>query len=234
MSLPSGLLNLNSLKKQAKAMLKAFRAADPEARRRVEAYLPRFVKPSPTPDSQRNFALADALLIVAREAGFSSWPKLKARVEAMNESKPLEVEAGGLSEGLAAERKKAASQALALADLARQLADLAARRDSVRLARCFSRLPLRDILAVRGMVVEQGSYPLLVEGLLEGLKHASPKVRYDCAHALDHLADERCIEPLRRLLDDPVPRCGAWRCMSSVVMPANCSPCGRRTIWLPA
>jgi hypothetical protein len=207
MSLPSGSLNLDYLKNQAKALLKAFRAADPEARRRVEAYLPRFVKPSPALHSRRNFALADALLVVARESGFSSWPKLKARVEAMSEGKPLEVEASSLSEGMAAaERNKPGPQTLAVADLARQLADLAARRDSAGLARCFSRLPLRDILAVRGMVVEQGSYPLLVEGLLEGLNHANPKVRYDCAHALDHLADEHCVEPLRRLLDDPVPR----------------------------
>lgn len=206
MSLPSGSPNLDYLKKQAKALLKAFRAADPEARRRVEAYLPRFVQPSPTLHSRRTFALADALLIVAREAGFSSWPKLKARVEAVNAGKPLEAGAGSLPEDMAAERKKTGPQALALPELVRQLADLAAQRDSVGLARCFSRLPLREILAVRGLVVEQGSYPLLVEDLLEGLNHASPKVRYDCAHALDHLADERCVEPLRRLLDDPVPR----------------------------
>jgi HEAT repeat protein len=62
------------------------------------------------------------------------------------------------------------------------------------------------MLRVRGLVVEQGSYPVLVEALLEGLRHASPGVRYDCAHALDHLADERCALPLRHLLDDPVPR----------------------------
>jgi hypothetical protein len=182
MSLPSGSPNLDYLKKQAKALLKAFRAADPQARRRVAAHLPRFVQSSPTSARKRNFALADALHIVAREAGFSSWMKLKAHVEALRQERP------------------------SLPQLARQLADLAARRDSVGLGRHFSRLPRRVILAVRGLVVEQGTYPLLVEGLLEGLRHASPKVRYECAHALDHLADERCVEPLRRLLDDPVPR----------------------------
>ncbi len=31
-------------------------------------------------------------------------------------------------------------------------------------------------------------------------------MRYNCAIALDHLADERCTEPLRQLLNDSVPR----------------------------
>ncbi len=31
-------------------------------------------------------------------------------------------------------------------------------------------------------------------------------MRYNCAGAMDHLGDDRCAEPLRRLLDDPVPR----------------------------
>lgn len=182
MSLSSGSLNLDYLKKQAKVLLKAFRVADPQAQRRVEAHLPRFLQPSVTLRGGRNFVLADALLIVAREAGFSSWMKLKAHVEAMSQKKP------------------------SLPELALHLADLATRRDSAGLAQYFSSLPRRDILAVRGLVVEQGNYALLVEGLLGGLRHRSAKVRYDCAHALDHLADERCIEPLRRLLDDPVPR----------------------------
>jgi hypothetical protein len=207
MSLPSGLPNLEYLKNQAKALLKAFRAAEPQARQRVEAHLPRFVTPSPTLRSRRGFVLADALHVVAREAGFPSWPKLKAYIEAMGQEQALESEASHAPEGMAAAKsKKPADEALSVRELARQLADLAAKSDSEGLARCFSRLPLRDILAVRGLVVEQGSYPALVEGLLAGLSHASPRVRYNCAHALDHMADERCVEPLRRLLDDPVPR----------------------------
>jgi HEAT repeat protein len=67
-------------------------------------------------------------------------------------------------------------------------------------------MPLRDILAVRDVVIVNGQHSLLVDGLLEGLKHAAPRVRYNCAAALDHLADERCTEPLRNLLNDPVAR----------------------------
>jgi hypothetical protein len=207
MSVPSGSPNLEYLKNQAKALLKAFRAADPQARRRVEAYLPRFVIPSPTLPSRRNFVLADALFIIARESSFSSWMKLKAHLEAMNQKQPLERETSHPSDPPApAESKKSAPQARSLPELARHLADLATQRDSTGLAWRFSHMPLRDILAVRGLVVEQGHYPVLVEALLEGMRHASPKVRYDCAHALDHLADERCVEPVRLLLDDPVPR----------------------------
>jgi HEAT repeat protein len=31
-------------------------------------------------------------------------------------------------------------------------------------------------------------------------------VRYYCALAMDHIADERCVEPLKGLLEDNVPR----------------------------
>ncbi|HEY7347545.1 MAG TPA: HEAT repeat domain-containing protein [Ktedonobacterales bacterium] len=206
MSLLSGLPNLEYLKNQAKALLKAFRAADPQARQRVEAHLPRFTQSAPTVRNIRNFALADALLVVAREAGFSSWPKLKAHIEAMGQEKPLERETSKPSEDMAAEGKKSAAQRPSVRELARQLADLAMQRDAVGLARRFSRMPLRDILAAREVVVEQGNHSALVETLLEGLLHASPRVRYDCTHTLDHMADDRCAEPLRRLLDDTVPR----------------------------
>jgi HEAT repeat protein len=67
-------------------------------------------------------------------------------------------------------------------------------------------MPLRDILAVRDVVIANGQHSLLVDGLLEGLKHVEPRVRYNCAAALDHLADERCTGPLRQLLNDPIAR----------------------------
>ena len=67
-------------------------------------------------------------------------------------------------------------------------------------------IPLRDILDVRAHLLETKRLHLLVNGLLLGLEHGRPKVRADCAGALDHFADERCAEPLRRLLSDPVPK----------------------------
>ena len=78
--------------------------------------------------------------------------------------------------------------------------------ESEKLGQRFSVMPLHDILAVREFVVDNGQDSTLVDGLLEGLQHTHPRVRYNCATALDHLADERCTKPLRQLLNDPVPR----------------------------
>jgi HEAT repeat protein len=83
---------------------------------------------------------------------------------------------------------------------------LAEQGDVERLAHAFARMPLRDILAVRALVAHKDAYATLVDALLNGLSHPEPRMRYDCAHALDHFADDRCLEPLHRLLDDPVPR----------------------------
>ena len=70
----------------------------------------------------------------------------------------------------------------------------------------FALMPLRIILELRSYLLEIGQHALLVEKLLEGLKHSEPRVRYNCALAMDHIADERCSEPLRALLEDAVPR----------------------------
>jgi HEAT repeat protein len=87
-----------------------------------------------------------------------------------------------------------------------ELADLAERKDAITLASRFSRLPRRDILGVREVLLARGAQAPVVEALLIGLESDSPRVCYDAAHALDHFADDRCTGPLRRLLDDPVPR----------------------------
>jgi hypothetical protein len=203
----SGLPDLQYLKNQAKALLKAFRASDPQARRRVEAHLPRFVRPLPSLQSRRAFMLADALHIIARESGFSSWMKLKSHREKLG-LEHVAGPGGDHSPDHVDTRENGPFSGLArsLNEQANNLVDLAARMDSAGLAWHFSRMPRRDILAVRTLLVERGHHLVLVEGLLQGLQHAHPKVRYECAHALDHLADERCVEPLRRLLDDPTPR----------------------------
>lgn len=70
----------------------------------------------------------------------------------------------------------------------------------------FALMPLRDILAVRERLSAVGKVSLVVDGLLEGLGHDRPRVRFDCANALDYMADERCAEPLQRCLSDLVPR----------------------------
>ena len=62
--------SLESMRKQAKRLLKSIRAGDTEL---VQRYHPR-------PD-QPEFKLADAQLILARQHGFASWPKLKHHAE---------------------------------------------------------------------------------------------------------------------------------------------------------
>jgi ankyrin repeat protein len=61
-------------KKQAKALLKAYRAGDAPAVARMQAQLPRLA-------DEPRAALADAQFVLARERGFDSWPKLKAHIE---------------------------------------------------------------------------------------------------------------------------------------------------------
>jgi HEAT repeat protein len=70
----------------------------------------------------------------------------------------------------------------------------------------FALMPLRDILELRKHLLKIGQHALLVDGLLAGLNHTEPRVRYNCALAMDHIADDRCAEPLRALLEDAVPR----------------------------
>ncbi|HYK10716.1 MAG TPA: ankyrin repeat domain-containing protein [Gemmatimonadales bacterium] len=65
--------DLSFEKKQAKALLRDFRAGAPEAQARVRAHVAR-----------TDLTLADAQFVIARERGFESWPKLKAHIEAQS------------------------------------------------------------------------------------------------------------------------------------------------------
>jgi ankyrin repeat protein len=65
--------DLNQLKRQAKELLRAFLADQPEAKAEVEAQYSRA--------DHASFALHDAQLVLARSYGFESWPKLKAYVD---------------------------------------------------------------------------------------------------------------------------------------------------------
>jgi hypothetical protein len=202
--------SLAHLKKQAKDLLRAVRAADPQALSRVAARLPQSATRSIIGTAGREVRLSHALLVIAREHGFASWPKLKAYALVASEQAASEPDAArqeSTTRPLPPSRvHDRAARARALAALARELADRVARGDASGLAARFASLPRRDILAVRALLVAGGDHPILADVLLEGLSSASARVRYDCAHALDHFADERCVVPLRRLLDDPVPR----------------------------
>jgi hypothetical protein len=62
--------DLNQLKRQAKELLAAFNAGEPDAVAEVNAH---YHDADPA-----SFALHDAQLVLARSYGFDSWPKLKA------------------------------------------------------------------------------------------------------------------------------------------------------------
>jgi len=83
--------DLDQLKRQAKELLDAFRAGEPDANAEVAAHYR---------DSDRaTFALHDAQLVIARAYGFESWPKLKAFVEGATIRRLVEeVRAGNLDD----------------------------------------------------------------------------------------------------------------------------------------
>ncbi len=73
--------SLEQLKKQAKDFLQALRSREPEAAQRVREFHPGFSKLADSELANVNFSLADSQFTLAREYGFPSWAKLKARVE---------------------------------------------------------------------------------------------------------------------------------------------------------
>src|SRR4029453_17390421 len=72
--------NLEQLKKQAKSLLHAARAADASALERFRL-LPAFARKSVAELAAANLALHDAQSVIAREHGFDSWNALREHVE---------------------------------------------------------------------------------------------------------------------------------------------------------
>jgi ankyrin repeat protein len=83
--------SLEHLKNQAKALLRAVKAADPSSLQRLRASHPDFSSASSI--SGQPVQLADAQLVIAREYGFPSWTKLKAHVTRTTELRALIEEA---------------------------------------------------------------------------------------------------------------------------------------------
>jgi ankyrin repeat protein len=79
-SLPSNP-SLENLKKQAKALQEAWKAGDAEALARVRAAHPRYANRSDEQLREAKPRLTDCQLVLAREAGFDSWPQLRVEVE---------------------------------------------------------------------------------------------------------------------------------------------------------
>jgi hypothetical protein len=84
---------LEQYRKQAKALIKAFKSGDPDAIRSIRQHHPRLLGRANTNDRNRvsvseirstGVTLADAQCVVARWHGFQSWPKLTKHIEALN------------------------------------------------------------------------------------------------------------------------------------------------------
>jgi hypothetical protein len=73
--------NLEQLRIQAKELLRAHQSRDPEAIQRIKENHPRFAEAADI--GGRKLRLSDAQLVIAREYGFASWPKLKERVDSI-------------------------------------------------------------------------------------------------------------------------------------------------------
>jgi ankyrin repeat protein len=76
-----GNANLEQLKKGAKSFQRAVRAGDRGAAAVVNEFHPRLGSAAPGSPELGRFARADAQLVVARQFGFASWPRLKAHLE---------------------------------------------------------------------------------------------------------------------------------------------------------
>jgi ankyrin repeat protein len=76
-----GNANLEHLRNGAKSFQRAVRAGDPGAAEVVREFHPRLTGARPGSPELARFTRADAQLVVARQFGFASWPKLKAHLE---------------------------------------------------------------------------------------------------------------------------------------------------------
>ena len=76
-----GNANLEQLRNGAKGFQRAVRAGDPGAAAVVNEFHPRLGSARPGSAELDAFTRADAQLVVARQFGFPSWPRLKAHLE---------------------------------------------------------------------------------------------------------------------------------------------------------
>jgi len=81
-SLPSRP-SLEQLKNQAKDLLRSFNAGDAGAFQRFRENHPRWSSASEPERRGAGWSLVDAQLVIAREYGFDTWPRLKEHVEAV-------------------------------------------------------------------------------------------------------------------------------------------------------
>jgi hypothetical protein len=143
--------------------------------------------------------------VLAREYGYPSWVKLRAA---------------------AAKRALAArAQDDLVPELAARWFALAREGDLPGLMKSMA-VKKRQLEAARALMRAQaGAYEAFVQAILAGLADRRPRVRFECAHALDQFGDARCVAPLAALMDDKVPRV-RWMAMHAL----SCHACGEDTV----
>ncbi len=82
--------SLENLKKQAKTLKRAWQAGDADAVRRIRTVHPQFANLSEEELRQAKPRLTDCQLVLAREAGFTSWPQLRVGIQSANRELPEE------------------------------------------------------------------------------------------------------------------------------------------------
>jgi ankyrin repeat protein len=78
---PSSNINLEQQSKRAKDLRRAHRDGSIEAAVRIARYLPKACNQSPEQVLAGKLTLSEAQFVIAREAGFSSWPSMRHYVE---------------------------------------------------------------------------------------------------------------------------------------------------------
>ena len=77
--------HIDSLKKQARQLLKAHQSAQPDAATRIKAHFPRLSTASESAILEAEFSYQDAQYALAREYGFDDWSKLVMTVEILRQ-----------------------------------------------------------------------------------------------------------------------------------------------------
>jgi hypothetical protein len=196
--------SVEQLRKRAKDLLKAARSQDAAAIARLQKQLS---------GHTARVQLADALSVIAREYGFPSWAKLKAYVETVRSTKVEVVAAPLVPEEIARRFRRRGPRQMPSRRYIHEL-HAAVVQAATQNGKPFPFIfapplgPLRSAvqLPLREALVASGDHPLIVDVLLRGAEDRNPRIRAECAHAMDWLADDRCASVLLRLADDPVPR----------------------------
>ena len=195
--------NLARLKREAKALLAAIRSGDEQPLMRL-----RTLFSTVTPQTAK---LSEVQTLLARAYGFASWTVLGDVIEKRGSQ-------------IKAKAARLAARAADAADLAARWFTLAEAGDLDTLWRVMGVGKTRSEVAQKTMRGDRPRYDRFVSTVIEGLGYPNSRARFEYAHVLDSFGDERCVAPLRALMNDPVPRV-RWMAMHAI----TCHACGGAT-----